>query len=232
MSNSYTKASFELTVTQAEADLLREIADVTEKLAWHEPEKGDLTAIHAARSDAFRAMFPSRGTGPFESFLELFDNPNHPALDFDLEFSEPDAEGVVQVYIFGEQFSPEIAAGVIQRVCFSALPCGFDYAFDHDKLRVGEFGGGYAVVATDKVIYGGTSMMIDRALARLAHEGADGFVLSMQSSEQGLSFWNEAKGFGRLLDATVFSKHDAAEFDVPIAECQPEWLAMPAPLRR
>jgi hypothetical protein len=33
------------------------------------------------------------------------------------------------------------------------------------------------------------------------------------------------------MNATVFSESEAAKFDMPIAADQPEWLAMPAPLR-
>ena len=47
----------------------------------------------------------------------------------------------------------------------------------------------------------------------------------------GLSFWNNDYGFGLLFNATVFSEAEAGEFSVPIADDEPEWLAMPAPLR-
>ena len=73
--------------------------------------------------------------------------------------------------------------------------------------------------------------MLDRAIARASDEGADGFVLATRNGEPGLSFWNNEDGFGSLARATVFSETEAAKFDLPIADDQPEWLAMPAPLR-
>ena len=67
-------------------------------------------------------------------------------------------------------------------------------------------------------------------LADAAAEGAFGFVLAIRDRELGSSFWNNRDGFGRLRDATVFTEAEAAAFDVPIADDEPEWLAMPAPL--
>ncbi len=64
-----------------------------------------------------------------------------------------------------------------------------------------------------------------------AVEGAFGFVLATRDLAHGLSFWNEAYGFGPLFNATVFTEAGAAVLDVPIADDEPEWLAMPAPLQ-
>lgn len=59
-----------------------------------------------------------------------------------------------------------------------------------------------------------------------AAEGAYGFVLGTRD----LSFWSNDYGFGPLFNATVFSEAEAGTLDVPIADDEPEWLAMPAPL--
>lgn len=56
-------------------------------------------------------------------------------------------------------------------------------------------------------------------------EGRSGFVLATRDPEHGLSFWNNETGFGRLAEATVFSEAEAAAFDKPIAQDEPEWLA-------
>lgn len=125
----------------------------------------------------------------------------------------------------------ETAAKLIQRCAPSALPFGFEWASDCDRLRAGEFGGGYVAITADTIEYGHTSLMLDRAIARASDEGADGFVLATRNGEPGLSFWNNEDGFGSLARATVFSETEAAKFDLPIADDQPEWLAMPAPLR-
>lgn len=63
-----------------------------------------------------------------------------------------------------------------------------------------------------------------------AVDGAFGFVLATRDRQHGLSFWNNSYGFGPLFNATVFSEAEAATFDVPIADDEPEWLALPAPL--
>ena len=64
-----------------------------------------------------------------------------------------------------------------------------------------------------------------------AVEGAFGFVLATRDHAHGLSFWNNDYGFGPLFNATVFSEAEAGEFNLPIADDESEWLAMPAPLR-
>lgn len=63
-----------------------------------------------------------------------------------------------------------------------------------------------------------------------AVDGAFGFVLATRSAAHGLSFWSNDYGFGPLFNATVFSEAEAANLDVPIADDEPEWLALPAPL--
>lgn len=66
---------------------------------------------------------------------------------------------------------------------------------------------------------------------RARDEGADGFVLAIRDPQHGLSFWNDDTGFDRLSRARVFSEAEAANHNVPLAHDQPEWLAMPEPLR-
>lgn len=60
---------------------------------------------------------------------------------------------------------------------------------------------------------------------------AFGFVLATRDQVHGLSFWNNEYGFGPLFNATVFAEAEATAFDKPIADYEPEWLALPAPLR-
>ena len=62
-----------------------------------------------------------------------------------------------------------------------------------------------------------------------AVEGPYGFVLATRDGVHGLSFWNNDFGFGPLFNATVFDEDEAAAFDLPIADDEPEWLALPAP---
>ena len=70
------------------------------------------------------------------------------------------------------------------------------------------------------------------AASESAADGAYGFVLATRDRTHGISFWNKVYGFGPLFNATVFSEAEAPAFEMPIADDQPEWLAMPAPLDR
>ena len=67
--------------------------------------------------------------------------------------------------------------------------------------------------------------------AAAAADGTFGFVLATRDRTHGLSFWSNEYGFGPLFNATVFTEAEASDFDVPIADNEPEWLALPAPLR-
>lgn len=231
MSNSYTKAAFGLAVTRAEADLLRRVVAAIELIADVDVGIEALEKHYDGIGADFAALFPRTELSPFDGLLDLFPDANYPVLDFDIEISVPDESDQVLVFFSGERFDVETAANLIQRCARSALPFGFDYASDCDKLRTGEFGGGYVAITETAKEFGHTSQMLDRAIARARDEGADGFVLAIRHPEHGLSFWNETDGFGRLSRARVFSETEAANFDVPIAHDRPEWLTMPSPLR-
>lgn len=231
MSNSYTKAAFGIAVTSAEADLIRRVVGAVELIGDAGNGLEALEAHYRGMGEDFAALFPRTPESPFDGLLDLFPDENYPALDFEIAFGEADADGEMVLFFSGEQFGVEAAAKLIQRCARSALPFGFEWASDCDRLRAGEFGGGYVAITAAAIEYCHTSPLLDRAIARALDEGADGLVLAVRNSEHGLSFWNNEQGFGRLSQATVFSEAEAAKFDVPIAADQPEWLAMPAPLR-
>ncbi len=230
MANSYTKAAFGLTVTAAEAALL---GKAIEAAAWLEDGDDDAharAARFAALGADFAATFPASDEDAFDGFLALFDDADYPSLGCDIEIGEADAAGQAAVYFSGEQLDVGVAAELLFRICRSALPFGFDYAFDCDRLRAGEFGGGYVLVTESHVHFNTTATLLDRALARAHGEpGVDGFVLATRSRVHGLRFWNHETGFGPLPQASVFTEREAAEYAMPIALDQPEWLALPAP---
>lgn len=98
---------------------------------------------------------------------------------------------------------------------------------------MGEFGGGCIVITDAGIRSYSTQSLLEHAFSRIEggpHEGVDGFVLTTKSADQGLSFWNNTDGFGALATATVFSEAEAARFDKPIADDEPEWLVLPAPM--
>lgn len=231
MSNSYTKAAFGISVTLSEADFLRRVVGAIELIGDAEIGIEALEAHYRGMGDDFFARFPRTPQSAFDGLLDLFPDQNYPSLDFDIDFGTPDAAGQVVLFFSGGQFGVETAAKLIQLCAPSVLPFGFEFALDCDRLRAGEFGGGYVAITADRIEYGHTAQMLDRAIGRALDEGADGLVLATRDAEHGLSFWSNEDGFGRLAQATVFSEAEAAKFDVPIAADQPEWLAMPAPLR-
>ena len=53
-------------------------------------------------------------------------------------------------------------------------------------------------------------------------------VIATRDPEEGLLFWNSRTGFGSLDIADVFTESQALSTDLPIADDQPEWLALPA----
>ncbi|WP_066769659.1 hypothetical protein [Croceicoccus mobilis] len=107
------------------------------------------------------------------------------------------------------------------------MPTGFAYAFTCSKLRPDELGGGYVIVTQDDVLFRSTSHMLDRELQHAVSEDDRPLVLTTRDAEDGLLFWNNETGFGRLADATVFTPREAANAPAVIAADEPEWLTAP-----
>ncbi|MDE8650595.1 hypothetical protein [Novosphingobium album (ex Liu et al. 2023)] len=230
MANHFTKASFMLAVTPAEAEVLRLIAEAVDILGEAGIEPAGRAARFAALGPAFAATFPPSADNPFDGFLGLFPDPDYPRLGFTLQVDAPGAGDTIRVWIHGDQVDIETAAALIQATAKSALPFGFEYALDCDRMRPGEFGGGFVVIREDDIEYGGSARGLEAALARRPDEAENGLVIAMRDPEEGLLFWNSADGFGALETATVYSETEASNLDLPIADDQPEWLALPAPL--
>lgn len=230
MANHFTKASFMLAVTPAEAEVLRLVPEAVDSLDEADLEPAERTARFAALGPAFAAAFPPSADDPFDGFLGLFSDPDYPCLGFTLQVDPPGATDTVEVWIHGEQVDIEVAAALIQAAAKSALPFGFEYALDCDRMRPGEFGGGFIVIREDDIEFSGSARGLERALSRRPGEAENGLVVATRDAEEGLLFWNTEAGFGGLERATVFSEAEAADFDLPIANDQPEWLALPSPL--
>lgn len=230
MANHFTKASFVLAVTDAEAEIFRRIDEAADIVEDADLGADALATAFAGLGAGFAACFPPADTDPFGGFRAIFSDPDYPRLGFSLQVDPPDGTGQCKVWIHGEQVDVETAALLIQTAAKSALPFGFEYCLDCDRLRPGEFGGGCVVIREDGIEFASSAQALERALTRGQREGADGYVLVTRDDEEGLLFWNTQAGFGELESATVFSDAEALAFDIPIADDQPEWLAMPAPL--
>lgn len=230
MANNYLKASFTVTVTPDEAELIQSAFEASDILADLDEEPEARAKAYGELGEAFAAAFPPRDEDPFGSFLDLFVDPAYPTFDCHLQLLETNEAGQAVLLFSGDQFATDAVAHLLFVTAKSALPFGFEFALDCDRLRPGEFGGGYVAITAKGLSFGHSGQQLDRAIGRTLDEGADGFVLAIRNAEHGLSFWNKEAGFGRLGDATVFTEAEAARFDKPIAEDEPEWLAMPAPL--
>ncbi len=230
MANHFVKASFVLAVTDPEAEVFRDVetaAGILDDTALSPEER---LAAYDVLGEPFRACFPPSEADPFGGFLAIFSDPDYPRLGFSIAVDPADGSGQRKVWIRGEQVDVETAALLIQAAARSALPFGFEYALDCDRLRPGEFGGGHVVIREDALEFAGSGRALERAIARGQHDGVDGYVLTVRDPEAGLLFWNSDTGFGALAGATVFSEAEAVKANMPIAADAPEWLAMPAPL--
>ena len=233
MSNSYVKAAFALVMSSTDADVVTAALTAADLLDGGEDD-GDLRQAFHDLGPAFAAAFPPKGRSGFDTFLELFDDPDFPSFGCRVDIGEGNEDGTCEVVFSGEEFGAEQVAGLIFTACKSALPCAFAWSYDCDRLRVGKFGGGCVVITNAGIDYHTTTGIIDRALSREIKdpdEAIDGYVLATRDREHGLSFWNHDQGFGRLELASVFSIDEADKFDKPVAADEPEWLAMPVPLR-
>lgn len=230
MANHFVKASFTLRVTHREAGVLRQIEDALAIFEDGDLEPGERAIRFAALGDDFAAYFPPSESDPLDGFLSLFSDPDFPRFGCTLQVDPPGDGDSATVWIHGDQIDIEATAALIQAAATSALPFGFEYALDCDRMRPGEFGGGYVVIRDDDIEFGGSARGLEAALARHPGEAEHGLVLAMRDPEEGLLFWNSADGFGALESATVYSEAEASNTDLPIADDQPEWLALPAPL--
>src|SRR3546814_4507643 len=71
MANHFVKASFVLTVTDAEAEVFRDIDEAAEIVRDSDVEQDRRVAAYSARSDAFRYCFPPAEADAFGGFLDL-----------------------------------------------------------------------------------------------------------------------------------------------------------------
>ena len=69
--------------------------------------------------------------------------------------------------ISGQQADVFALASLIQKVCRSALPFGFEWAAVSTKLRPGELGGGYLVVTETDVLGGSTHWLMAETMQTL-----------------------------------------------------------------
>lgn len=175
MADNYVKTAFTVPVTADEAALLTESFAVAEEIdsAFASfPDMSEMAAAkyyYAGRSEAFRQAFPPRDDeeDPFATFFLLFNDAAFPA--FDAEISIHDGGDGIGKYAFirGDQADVWAIAELLQKVCRSALPFGFEWATCCSALRPNEFGGGFFVIAETAILGGSTGWHMRQALQSL-----------------------------------------------------------------
>lgn len=184
MSNSYTKASFVLEVTASEAVALRAAKDAAAIAADDTTDQAETERQYAALPEAFRLRFPPTDANPLSGFLAIFNDPSFPCLQTTIRI-EADEAGRHRAHFSGDQFDVDEIAALIHRLCPSALPCGFEWSRDCDKLRAGEFGSGYVAITSEGPRLITTSEALQAALRPRDNEDGDRFALSARDTAHG-----------------------------------------------
>lgn len=174
MPNYYLQTVFNIPVTAEEATLLEECFAVSIHLCENLAElpANGMQAVkdyYASRSEAFRTTFPTKPEeeDPFAGFFDLWSDPCNPAFDADLSIRNDSEDKHPLALISGHEVDVHALASLIQKVCKSALPLGFQWANVADRDVPDAFGGGYYVI-TDREIFGGsTSWLMDETLQTL-----------------------------------------------------------------
>ena len=220
MADYYTQTSFAIQVSEDEAALIDEIDPLLRALSDGFETAAEAETAYAATSARFQAVFPKGADGdPFFALTSLFDDPIWPSIGCDLETQPiPDRPGHFQLWVSGDDVRPFDLAALLQRICPSALPFRFGWAYTCSRHRIDAFGGGYMEVGAG---------CITRLIDPDDPIDPQRLVLAARDAENGLSFWNGATGFGALVGATVFSKADAEIAILPAGADRPEWLELP-----
>jgi hypothetical protein len=171
MADHFITTSFEITITSDEASLLTECFDVADIIFSDFPDYPEAgldtaKACFDERSAAFKATFPPlpEEEDPFAGFLQLWFDPEFPTFDATLSIGD-DSDSEKRVALLrGECVDVFALAGVIQKVCVSALPFGFEWAQTCSRTIPRMFGGGYFVISTNTLQGGSTGHLMRLAL--------------------------------------------------------------------
>ncbi|MGK2912455.1 hypothetical protein [Sphingobium sp. UBA5915] len=174
MANTYLETAFNVPLTADEAALLEECFETAAEISagYASIPQEELEAaktFYASRSSLFRATFPTQAGNddPFVTFLALWSDPDFPCLDADLTIDDDHGGEGLLAYIHGHEVDVSALASLIQKVCKSALPFGFEWALVTDQDRPGGFGGGYYVVTETEILGGSTRWLMKETLRSL-----------------------------------------------------------------
>lgn len=162
MADTYIQGSFAFRCTDAERALIGEAAQAASGLS------SDLA--HDLPSAAFRTAFPpTRADDAWSGFLDIFPDPDFPALGADFAGESCPGEPGRSIVSFASMsdFQPEAVAMLVQRCCPHTLglsPIGFEWAVSCSKPRIDEFGGGWCAIFADRIEIEATGTALARAL--------------------------------------------------------------------
>ncbi|MBO9375527.1 hypothetical protein GG804_01990 [Sphingomonas histidinilytica] len=171
MGSTHLETAFTIGVTPDEAALLEECLATAGQIytgfaAIPLDEMDAARACYAERSEAFKATFPWRDDeeNPFASFLALWSDPDFPDFGAHISIAD-DAGGKGKVAIIqGHEADVSALASLIQKVCKSALPFGFEWTIVSDKSGRDGFGGGYFVITEAGIFGDSTRAIVERTL--------------------------------------------------------------------
>jgi hypothetical protein len=218
VTNYSTSTSFGIDITFAEAGLLEEALGIIDDLTDSFETANEELARYQACSDAFRQAFAYDGTSqPFDAFRHIFADPDYPSAPAVFVPTTQD-QVIVHYSVMGDNIEPDVLAELLRRTCPSILPLRFGFARTASRPRYDAFGGGYYEVRANRVV----------PLAYSDEDVDRGYlVIAMKDPEEGLLFWNDIDGFGPLASARIFTEQQASDYDLPIADAQPEWMTLP-----
>ena len=220
MSNCYTHSCFVLHITADECGLLREAVALAQ-FVEDQPDAETIIQRWLGLSEAFRMIFPPTGEEVISGFLAIFPDCDFPTFGTDFAFDEQD-DGSVRVFATADQFEPDAVAALLHRIITQSLPVAATWSYDSDRHQPDAFGGGGFMIDGAGIHWIETSKVHDTV------HFAPKLVIATRDPEEGLLFWNSKDGFGTLDTADVFTESQALSTDLPIADDQPEWLALPA----
>lgn len=172
MASNFLQTAFVIPVTPEEAALLEECFTVAVELFSDFAElpidgMQTVKAYYASRSEVFRVTFPKKPEeeDPFAGFFDLWSDPGFFGFDADLSI-RGDPDGKAQfAFISGHDVDVPSIALLIQKVCRSALPFGFQWAEGYEEDDgSGSFAGGYYVISDTGIFGGPTRFLMEETL--------------------------------------------------------------------
>lgn len=162
MANIYLQGCFTFACTNAEMALIEEAFQASYDLMdGRDP---------AAPSPEILAAFPPTAKDEaWSGFRKLFPDPDYPTFGADLEGGNSIDQPDISYPILSStiDFQPVPIAALIQRCCPASLarkPVGFEWAESCSSPRIGEFGGGWCAIFTDRIEIETTGEALARAL--------------------------------------------------------------------